>query len=110
MSRFCRTGQGRPAAGTEEGHKHRSYRTPANQHQHHDNKHEEYLGAESCLVVEDALDKITKLLGRDLALAADSNAARVPDYLQIIIIIIIIIIICQSNQYHDHNHDHESSL
>ena len=50
-------------------------------------KHEEYLGAESCLVVEDALDKITKLLGRDLALAADSDAARVSDHLQIIMII-----------------------
>lgn len=31
--------------------------------------------------MEDTLDEITKLLGGDLALAPDPNAARVPDHL-----------------------------
>ena len=60
--------------------------------------------------MEDALDKITKLLGRDLALAADPDAARVPDHLQIIIIIMIIMIICHSHQYHDNNHYHHEEI
>ena len=51
--------------------------TPEHEHEHED------LRAESCLIMEDALDKITKLLRCDLALAADPNAARVSDHLQI---------------------------